>query len=214
MSFLHGFTRCGLLALFSLVAASPASGALSISFSADDESIRVGETIDVTVFLNQTGSATPVDITTVGVTGAEIQLSLDTLAAQATDLSFGDGFADLFSLSDLSVPSSPILSVLSINTDGVTAPAGLPTSIEIGTFTFTGVSVGTTVVTNIDQPGFTQFTFDGITTDFDDQIFGSESFTLNVMAIPEPGSMTALLAMSTGMLFRRRRRPVGTESSR
>ncbi|MEM6470886.1 MAG: PEP-CTERM sorting domain-containing protein [Planctomycetota bacterium] len=202
--------RCFVTALLAASFQSNAFSALMISFSADDASIRVGETIDIDVLLMQTGSATPVGISSIGLTGAEIHLELDTLSAGVTDLQFGDGFADLFMFSDLTDPFSPILSVLSLDSEGVTAVGGLPTAIEIGSFTFTGNSVGTTIVTNLDVAGLTQFSFDGISTDFDDQILNNQSIAIHVSAVPEPGSLIMLLSIGSCVAFRRGRRPCGT----
>ncbi|QDV47316.1 PEP-CTERM motif protein [Stieleria neptunia] len=194
-----------LLCLSIVVAFSDVGRAgLVLHFDPIDADITLGESVDIDVVLTQTDPATPVDLTANGLMIADVQLLLDSPAAAVTAIQFGTGFEDS-TFSDLSDPSMPLLSAQSIDLSGVLAPAGSPTSITIGTFTFTGIAEGTTIASTTDT-GFQELIFDGINADFDNQIFGSETATIRVVAVPEPSSLTLLAMAAIGFGCRRRKR--------
>ena len=79
--------------------------------------------------------------------------------------------------------------------------------ILLGTFTFTGQSVGTgTTVTAI--PSGTSVNVDGMGNDLDSLISGNSSATISVTAVPEPGTMVLGGLLASGILggYLRRRR--------
>lgn len=207
----QSFCRIACSAIAALVfAGAPAdsSAGLILSFTPDSSTIFVGQSTTVDVILTQTDPVIPgADITTNGITLADINLSLDSLAATVTGFTFGAGFEDSTG-SDLTNTSAPLLSASSSFVTGVTASAGSPTSLTLGSFIFTGQSVGTTIATTVDS-GLEDFLFFNDPGDIDSQVFGSESITLNVVgpaAVPEPGTTAILLCGMCSLFgFRRRR---------
>lgn len=173
--------------LLALLLTSSADAALVLSFSQPNATITVGQSIDVDLILTQTSPIAAVDITTNGLDFVEIELFLNSPAASVTAIAPGAGFVN----SGFSSTLIPLMSIQSSDiAHGVTAASGSPTSIVLGTFTFTGNSVGTMTATTVDTI-LTEFAF--VTPpspiDIDAMIFGTESFTLNVTAVPEPSSM-------------------------
>jgi hypothetical protein len=171
---------------------SAADAALILRFGQPNATIAVGQTIDVDLILTQSGAITGTDITTNGVVMVDVELSLNSTAASVVTISPGPGFENSLVGSD---PMTPLMSIQSMNAfNGVRAPVGSPTSIVLGKFTFAGNAVGTTTATTLNR-AFTDFVFatnPSPNVDIDGQIFGSESFTINVTAIPEPSSIMIL----------------------
>jgi hypothetical protein len=193
---------CPVALLVTLLLASSADADLVLSFSPADATIFVGDSIDVELVLTQSGTIVGTDITANGLVAVDVELLLDTSAALVTAISAGPGFEDSLFGSD---PMARLMSIQSISVNGVTAPLGSPTSIVLGTFTFTGNAVGTTIATTWDTM-FTEFVFaenPSLAPDIDELIFGSESFTVNVVPVPEPSSM-AMLGASIGLLVARK----------
>ena len=175
--------------LLALLLTSSADAALVLSFSQPNATITVGQSINVDLILTQTAPIGGADITTNGLVAVDMELSLDTPVASVTAITPGVGFEESGFGSNPLVPLMSIQSIDAIN--GVTALAGSPTSIVLGTFTFTGNSIGTMTATTMDTL-LTEFVFatnPAPDADIDGLIFGPESFTLNVTAVPEPSSM-------------------------
>ncbi len=163
-----------------------------MSFSLPNATINVGQSIDVDLILTQSGTISGTDITSNGLVMVDMELSLNTSAASVITITPGPGFENSLAGSN---PMTPFMSIQSINAaNGVLAPSGSPTSITLGTFTFTGNSLGTTTATTLNR-SFTDFVFatnPSPNPDIDGLIFGTESFVLNVTAIPEPTGMMLL----------------------
>lgn len=195
-------------ALFLLVATSGQVKAdLILSFSESNVTLAIGQTVDIDIVLTQTSPAiSGADIRTNGILLADIELLLSSNSSTVTSLGYGPGFEN--GSSSLADPFSPRLSSASIDvTNGVTAPGGDPTSITLGTFTFTANSAGTTDVTTVDTT-FTDFIFATDPPgphgpDIDNLIFGSE--TVRITAVPEPSAATGLV-VGLLLLTQRRRR--------
>lgn len=192
--------------LLTLVLTPAAEAALVLSFSQPNVTINVGQSIDIDLILTQSGTISGTDITSNGLVMVDVELSLNTSAASVIAITPGPGFENSLVGSD---PMTPFLSVQSINAiNGVRAPSGSPSSITLGTFTLTGNSVGTTTATTLNR-SFTDFVFatnPSPNPDIDGLIFGIESFTANVTAIPEPTSLM-LLGASLCLLVARKLRP-------
>ncbi|MCA9137071.1 MAG: hypothetical protein KDB00_09940 [Planctomycetales bacterium] len=191
--------------LVSLFCLQNARADLTLSFSTNNATIGVGESIEIDVILEHIDPIVGTDIRSNGIVAADIELQLDTPNVDVTSLRFGPGFQDSFVGSDVSIPLLSIESIDFVN--GVRAPVGSPSAITLGSFTFTGITPGTTRVIAVDT-GFTEFLFAADPTpvaDIDALIFGSQTLSLNVSAIPEP-SCVALLAMSSAWCCVRHRR--------
>jgi PEP-CTERM motif len=204
--------------LFFTALTSRADAGVILSFSQASANIAVGESVDVDLILTQTSPPiSGADIRTNGLFNVDVQLNLDSNFASVTAITPGSGFADPFFRS---VPKIPLLSITAVDhANGVRAQLGSPTSITLATFTFTGISAGTTLATTIDSPFFTDFVFvtdPSPNADIDSQIFGAEQFAVTVSAVPEPSSIIlfALGASICGCVgFRQRVQKVTCEQT-
>jgi hypothetical protein len=178
------------------------SGNASTSFS-----VKVGQTVDIRVYLAQTGSTTGLSSTGLDSGGVQLNTSNSSIA-NVTNVTANPAF------DSSSTATGANANVTEHQT--ISSPVKAPTSgadanrILLGTFTFTGVSAGSTLtVTAIPSTG-TNVNVLGDGTVLDSMIVGS-SAAITVTAVPEPGSMLlaglAVAGFGAGVVYRRLRRP-------
>ena len=180
-----------------LFMSSQAQADIVYQFDATNYSVAPGATVDVEVFIVQTGNTTndPVDLSTDGLESAAVRVFFDgnppTDRAEVLstgNITFNPQFGDSALQESDVMPG--ISAGLADSIDFVANPV-TGTNILVGTFTFTaGLVPGE--VTNLRATDFG---------DFDDTIAGDANFTplddiivdgvatITVTAIPEPGSM-------------------------
>jgi hypothetical protein len=172
---------------------------------------NIGQTVDVNVYLRQSGLDTL--LTDEGLFSAGVRLTygspgiaevlsvLDIAPNPAFDnptallKDIGSGYVALDMATDMFGPNFPVFPELST-----------PDRIWLGTFTFTGLSLGSVQITAMDDPGLDN-TLTGLGTLLDPQI-GSDQGTVNV--VPEPSGLVlfaglALIAVPYLWLRRRQR---------
>ena len=196
-----------------LFMSSQAQADIVYQFDATNYSVAPGATVDVEVFIVQTGNTTndPVDLSTDGLESAAVRVFFDgnPPTDRAEVLSTGNiTFNPQFD--DIALEQSDVMPGISAGlADSInfTANPVTGTNILVGTFTFTaGLVPGE--VTNLRATDFG---------DFDDTIAGDANFTalddiivdgvatITVTAIPEPGSMIFLAGIGLVIGLRRRR---------
>ena len=196
-----------------LFMSSQAQADIVYQFDATNYSVAPGATVDVEVFIVQTGNTTndPVDLSTDGLESAAVRVFFDgnPPTDRAEVLSTGNiTFNPQFD--DIALEQSDVMPGISAgladSIDFVANPV-TGTNILVGTFTFTaGLVPGE--VTNLRATDF------GV---LDDTIAGDANFTslddiivdgvatITVTAIPEPGSMIFLAGIGLVIGLRRRR---------
>ena len=196
-----------------LFMSSQAQADIVYQFDATNYSVAPGATVDVEVFIVQTGNTTndPVDLSTDGLESAAVRVFFDgnppTDRAEVLstgNITFNPQFGD--SALEQSDVMPGISAGLADSIDFVANPV-TGTNILVGTFTFTaGLVPGE--VTNLRATDF------GV---LDDTIAGDANFTslddiivdgvatITVTAIPEPGSMIFLAGIGLVIGLRRRR---------
>ena len=195
-----------------LFMSSQAQADIVYQFDATNYSVAPGATVDVEVFIVQTGNTTndPVDLSTDGLESAAVRVFFDgnppTDRAEVLstgNITFNPQFDDIaLEQSDVVPGISAGLADSIFVSNPVTG-----TNILVGTFTFTaGLVPGE--VTNLRATDFG---------DFDDTIAGDANLTplddiivdgvatITVTAIPEPGSMIFLAGIGLVIGLRRRR---------
>ena len=195
-----------------LFMSSQAQADIVYQFDATNYSVAPGATVDVEVFIVQTGNTTndPVDLSTDGLESAGVRVFFDgnppTDRAEVLstgNITFNPQFGDsALEQSDVMPGISAGLADSIFVANPVTG-----TNILVGTFTFTaGLVPGE--VTNLRATDFG---------DFDDTIAGDANLTplddiivdgvatITVTAIPEPGSMIFLAGIGLVIGLRRRR---------
>ena len=196
-----------------LFMSSQAQADIVYQFDATNYSVAPGATVDVEVFIVQTGNTTndPVDLSTDGLESAGVRVFFDgnPPTDRAEVLSTGNiTFNPQFDDSTLQESDvMPGISAGLADSINFTANPVTGTNILVGTFTFTaGLVPGE--VTNLRATDFG---------DFDDTIAGDANFTplddiivdgvatITVTAIPEPGSMIFLAGIGLVIGLRRRR---------
>ena len=196
-----------------LFMSSQAQADIVYQFDATNYSVAPGATVDVEVFIVQTGNTTndPVDLSTDGLESAAVRVFFDgnppTDRAEVLstgNITFNPQFGDsALEQSDV----MPGISAGLADSIDFTANPVTGTNILVGTFTFTaGLVPGE--VTNLRATDF------GV---LDDTIAGDANFTslddiivdgvatITVTAIPEPGSMIFLAGIGLVIGLRRRR---------
>ena len=196
-----------------LFMSSQAQADIVYQFDATNYSVAPGATVDVEVFIVQTGNTTndPVDLSTDGLESAAVRVFFDgnppTDRAEVLstgNITFNPQFGD--SALEQSDVMPGISAGLADSINFVANPV-TGTNILVGTFTFTaGLVPGE--VTNLRATDFG---------DFDDTIAGDANLTalddiivdgvatITVTAIPEPGSMIFLAGIGLVIGLRRRR---------
>ena len=196
-----------------LFMSSQAQADIVYQFDATNYSVAPGATVDVEVFIVQTGNTTndPVDLSTDGLESAAVRVFFDgnppTDRAEVLstgNITFNPQFDD--SVLEESDVMPGISAGLADSINFVANPV-TGTNILVGTFTFTaGLVPGE--VTNLRATDFG---------DFDDTIAGDANLTplddiivdgvatITVTAIPEPGSMIFLAGIGLVIGLRRRR---------
>ena len=196
-----------------LFMSSQAQADIVYQFDATNYSVAPGATVDVEVFIVQTGNTTndPVDLSTDGLESAAVRVFFDgnppTDRAEVLstgNITFNPQFDDIALEQSDVVPgiSAGLADSINFVANPVTG-----TNILVGTFTFTaGLVPGE--VTNLRATDFG---------DFDDTIAGDANLTalddiivdgvatITVTAIPEPGSMIFLAGIGLVIGLRRRR---------
>ena len=195
-----------------LFMSSQAQADIVYQFDATNYSVAPGATVDVEVFIVQTGNTTndPVDLSTDGLESAAVRVFFDgnPPTDRAEVLSTGNiTFNPQFD--DIALEQSDVMPGISAGiADSIFVSNPVTgTNILVGTFTFTaGLVPGE--VTNLRATDFG---------DFDDTIAGDANFTalddiivdgvatITVTAIPEPGSMIFLAGIGLVIGLRRRR---------
>jgi hypothetical protein len=178
------------------------SGNASTSFS-----VAVGQTVDIRVYLAQTGSTTGLSSTGLDSGGVQLNTSNSSIA-NVTKVTANSAF----DVSSTATGASANVTEHQTISPSVKAPtSGTDANrILLGTFTFTGVSSGSTLtVTAIPSTG-TNVNVLGDGTVLDSMIVGA-SAAITVTAVPEPGSMLlaglAVAGFGAGIMYRRLRRP-------
>jgi hypothetical protein len=208
--------------LAAVIALLPGRAAADYAFVFGDSSgnlgvsnfnVAVGSTVNVLVYLEQTNGTTGLSNPGQGLKDGGVGLTFNQAIANVP--STGAITANpAFDTSSKSVGTGTAnLNVFQTSSAPVLAPTSGPTAnaILIGSFTFTGVSAGTTAtVTTLphpDPPFANNVLGDG--TDIDSLIANS-SAVITVTAVPEPGSMIltglAVAGFGAGVLRRRLRR--------
>jgi hypothetical protein len=171
-------------------------------------SVGVGQTVSVLVYLEQTNGTT--GLSTSGLKDGGVALSYTQTIANVASITANPQF----NTSSQSIGSGTAgLNVYQTTSPAVVAPTtgAMANVILLGTFTFTGVSAGTTTtltaLPNPDPPFANNVLGNG--TDIDSLIANS-SAVITVAAVPEPGSMIltglAVAGFGVGVLRRRCRR--------
>ena len=187
------------------------SGNLQSSFTFD---ATVTPTIDIRVYLVQTGGDTGLSASGLDSSGARLTYDAGAVAKvqNATDITPNGSF-------DVANRSVTSTSAKLQEFQDTSAPVVAPTTgtdanrILVGTYKFTGLSVGTSLVVTADPdptPGFNDNVLgDGTVLD---GLIANNSAAITVTAVPEPGTLalTGLFAAGLGAagLRRLRRSPV------
>jgi hypothetical protein len=203
---------CVLAALTLMFAGSRAEAGYQFVFTdasgnaANAFTVAQGSTIDVRVYLVQTSPDTG--------------LSATGLDAAGTKLTFNQAIANVASASaitanpafDFSVKSTGTgTATLNASQDSGSAPVTAPTTgadanrVLIGTFTFTGVSAGTTSVVTSDPHPLSD---DNVLHDATvlDSVIANSSVAITV-AVPEPGTLVLTGLWAAGLAVAGARRP-------
>ena len=196
-----------------LFMSSQAQADIVYQFDATNYSVAPGATVDVEVFIVQTGNTTndPVDLSTDGLESAAVRVFFDgnppTDRAEVLstgNITFNPQFGDSALQESDVIPG--ISAGLADSIDFVANPV-TGTNILVGTFTFTaGLVPGE--VTNLRATDFgvldDTMAGDANFTSLDDIIVDGVA-TITVTAIPEPGSMIFLAGIGLVIGLRRRR---------
>jgi hypothetical protein len=179
------------------------SGAAQNSFS-----VNVGQTVDIRVYILETGGGTTLQSSGLSAAGVKLntnQPSIANVTAVTANSAFTGG-------SSTSVANASINEASGSLNPGVTAPSSgaFANRILVGTFTFTGVSSGQTLtVTALPGSGADNVLGDG-TTIIDSNLANNPVTAVITVAVPEPGTLvlTSLLAVggAAGAAWRRYRR--------
>jgi hypothetical protein len=182
------------------------SGTASNSFT-----VKQGQTIDIRVYLAQTSSTTGLSSTGLNAGGVQLNTSTSSIA-NVTNVTANSAF----DTNSTNAGSSASVTEHQTTSSAVLAPtSGTDANrILLGTFTFTGVSTGTTLtVTAVPSTG-TSVNVLGDGTVIDSMIHNASAA---VTVVPEPSSLIltglAAAALGTGLVRRRLRRSVQPQAA-
>lgn len=201
------------LVTFSILFPSTSSAALVLGFGETELNLGVGETVSIDVIATQTDNGDLIiggDIRdgADGVFSAAVRLdSTDPGVASLRFVSAGPGFGN-----SLIMPSTETeLSVESLDVQTPTfATDSNPAILTLGTYSFTGLSEGTTTLTLSDPSDFDDWVFGNDSGAIDPSVFaGAQSIAVNVTAVPEPASLAMVSGIAGLAMLRRRRNRVG-----
>jgi hypothetical protein len=185
-----GNARAGYTFLF-----TDSSGVAQSAFS-----VNQGSTIDIRVYLMQTGSDTGLSAS--GLSQGGIQLNYNgSIAgvANGSAVTANPAFTDTPTVSVTA--NSASLNVATLNGSGVMAPtSGADANrILLGTFTFTGVSAGTTTALTAD-PHPNPLIGDNVLANGTvlDSVIANSSVAISV--VPEPGTLVLTGLLATGIV--------------
>jgi hypothetical protein len=184
----------------------PAQAGYEYSFDSTSYTVGVGQTVNVNVYLTQTGSTT--GLSGIGLQSGGVQLNYNTTFVSNSTAQISPnnttytgttptGFNPLFNYtlsgngSNGLASGSSIVEVSQGNGSPVLAGSGSPNtanSILLGTFQFTGVSVGQSLLVSTNS-----FSGDDVNVLADgtvlDGMIQNSSAVINVVAVPEPGTL-------------------------
>jgi hypothetical protein len=170
-----------------------------------------GLTLDIRVYLLETNGGTI--LSTSGLSSAGVQLTGSNSNAQVASASNITPNAAFDQNSKSVSGNAAILNESVLANPNVVAPTTGPDAnrILIGTFTYTGNTVGTTSIATSDPHPTSADTVSGSGTTLDGMIFNATG-TINVVAVPEPGSLILTGLAAAGIAagawrWRRRRQP-------
>jgi hypothetical protein len=188
--------------------------------------VNQGSTITLQVYLAQTGGGTSNTLVTNGLTDGGVALQYasngpfnivnrsnivgDTAFTGPNNSTLVDNGPGPFGPTNTSTASLQVHNDLAVS-PGATDPSGNP-ALLLGTFTFTGQSAGTgTTITALPS---NVSNVDGMGNNLESFITGNTA-TINVVAVPEPGTLLLTTLLVTGMAgagLRRLRRTAPTAS--
>jgi hypothetical protein len=216
-----------LVLVFLVLAVRPARAGYAYTFDSSSYTVGVGQTVDVMVYLSQTGSTT--GLSNPGLQSGGVQLNYNTTYVGNTQIapnnttftgSAPTGFDPDYNTAVIGNGSNGLAagaSVVGVSQlfpeSPVKAGSGAPNtanSILLGTFQFTGVSTGSSlIVTSNSFPGEdVNVLGDGTVID---SMIQNSSAVITVVAVPEPGTLflTGMAAAALGLsAWRRRRRAI------
>jgi hypothetical protein len=185
------------------------SGTASSAFT-----VNAGSTVDIRVYLLQTGSST--NLSANGLVDGGVSLSFSATApftvASTSNITPNSAFGGPNNTSLTTSGGTTTATVQVHNNSPILAPTGGADAnrILLGTFTFTGLTAGTAVtLTALPDPS-TQNNIDGLNNVLDSMVHNSQA-AITVNAVPEPSTLvlTGLLACGfAGAAARRYRRRV------
>jgi hypothetical protein len=173
--------------------------------------VAVGQTVSIQVYLTQTGSTTTLS-NGPGLTAGGVQLTgFNTAFTNVTGITANDSTTSSSTAFDAdntytNIPNAKLVVAKDNSSVGLTNSAG---SILLGTFTFTGISAGTTsTVTANPFPGENINLLAGSPPTSIDSLISNSSAVITVTAVPEPGTLvlTGLMAVGIAGGFVRRSR--------
>lgn len=182
---------------------------LVLSFSSVETNIAVGQTFSIDIIVTQTDNGDLIDGGDIregadGLFEAGLLLESSSPAVASSEfLSAGSGFED-----SIITPSNDTeLYVSSIDPNVPTfAPNTDPTSLTLGTFSFTGLAAGTTQLTFADPSDFDDWVFGNDLGGNDAAVFaGAQPLLINVSAVPEPSSLILFGGVTVAFLVGRKR---------
>jgi hypothetical protein len=158
--------------------------------------VGVGQTIDIRVYILETGGGT--NLQSLGLSSAGVKLNTNTSSvANVTGVTPNSAFDSGASTGTGANAFVSEFSSSSVNAPGSGADAN---RVLVGTFTFTGVSVGQTLTVTA-LPGLDPDNVlgDG-TTSIDDALSGNAtSAVITVAAVPEPGTLLLVGLAAAGI---------------
>ncbi len=164
--------------------------------------VTAGGTVAVQVFLLQDNTGTSNGLNTVGLSAAGVQLNTQTpTTANVTATAANPAFDQ----SNTTIGANAQIIESVVQNVPVVSPTGDPNRILIGTFTFTGLTPGSTLaVTALPGTGADNVLGDGTVID---SLIANSSAVITVAAVPEPGTMllTGMGAAAIGLGVWRRR---------
>jgi hypothetical protein len=207
-------TRSALLAFAALLAWGGGAARADYQFQFADASgntssaftVNQGSTVDIKVYLVETNGGTT--LSTTGLSSGGVKLTgYNTGVATVTNAAGNPGF-------DFSTTGIPTATVNNYQDTSPTLKA--PTSgadanrILLGTFTFTGVSAGSTLAVTADPGALNDNVLgSGFGATAIDGLIQNASASITVTAVPEPGTIVLTGLLATGLAgagFRRVRR--------
>ncbi|TWU58483.1 hypothetical protein Poly51_12610 [Rubripirellula tenax] len=191
---------------------SVAQADLVLSFGSVEENVAVGQTFSVDIIATQTDNGNLIpggDIRSgqdgLFFAGMRLVSSRPTVASSmlvTVGPSFSDSIITPSTETELFIESALVnnfIPAFALNTD--------PTSLILGTYSFTGLSSGSTMLTLVDPNPFDDWVFGNDAGENDAAVFaGAGSLTINVSAVPEPSSFVLVSCVAGLAIWRRRHR--------